>query len=200
MKSVTKQDPISALHEILKWSGSRPEWQRDALRRIVVNGMLDEKDINELGDLCRSKHKAPGINSLSVKAEPLNSSHIPPGPGLQASVTLVSVGNLQGVNRLPPSESIPFGVGPGITVVYGDNGTGKSGYARVIKKACRTRGAPPKIYCDAFAAGMTSPATGTIVCSIAGKYHTLAWQDGVPCDPCLANVFVFDAASADHYL
>jgi hypothetical protein len=101
MKSVTKQDPISALHELLKWSGSRPEWQRDALRRIVVNGTLDEKDISDLGDLCRSKRKAPGINNPSVKAEPLNSSHIPPGPGLQASVTLVSVGNFQGVNRLP---------------------------------------------------------------------------------------------------
>jgi len=28
----------SAIHEILNWSVNRPEWQRDALRRIVEKG------------------------------------------------------------------------------------------------------------------------------------------------------------------
>lgn len=26
-----------------------------------------------------------------------------------------------------------------MTVIYGDNGSGKSGYSRVLKRACRTR-------------------------------------------------------------
>ena len=38
-----------------------------------------------------------------------------------------------------------------MTIVYGDNGTGKSGYARVLKKTCRARGAPPVIRANAFA-------------------------------------------------
>ena len=50
--------PASALHELLAWSNARPEWLRDALRRIVVKGGVDDADIKELERICRAKHKA----------------------------------------------------------------------------------------------------------------------------------------------
>jgi hypothetical protein len=200
MESFMKQEPISALHEILKWSVSRPDWQRDALRRIIVKGALDENDIKELNQLCRSKHGIAPNTGMSVKARVLDKSHIPPEPGSEASVTLVSIGNLQNVNRLLSDQIIPFGAGPSVTIIYGDNGTGKSGYARVIKKVCRTRGAPPEIRPNAFASVSTYPPTGNVVCRVAGKDYPMLWQDGMPSDPHLANVFVFDALTADHYL
>jgi len=200
MEPLKKQSPISALHEILKWSASQPEWQQDALRRIVVKRTLDQTDIEELDRLCRAKHAAERVKALTVKANPLDASHIPAGPGSEACVTLVSIGNLRGVNRLPSDETIPFGGTPGLAVIYGDNGTGKSGYARVIKKACRTRGAPPEIRSNAFASVPSNPASGTIVCSVRGEDCPLTWKDDAPSDPRLANVLVFDALSADHYL
>ena len=104
------------------------------------------------------------------------------------------------VNRIPSDQTLPFGQAPGLTVVYGDNGSGKSGYARVIKKACRSRGAPPTIRPNAFAPSPAGPATAEIVCGLAGTNHPISWQDGVPSDVRLANVFVFDAATAEHYL
>jgi hypothetical protein len=113
---------------------------------------------------------------------------------------LVSIGNLRNVNRIPSDQTLPFGQAPGLTVVYGDNGSGKSGYARVIKKACRSRGAPPTIRPNAFAPSPAGPATAEIVCGLAGTNHPISWQDGVPSDVRLANVFVFDAATAEHYL
>jgi hypothetical protein len=200
MELPKKPMPISALHEILIWSTSRPQWQRDALRRIVVQGSVSAADINELDQLCRSKHELAQACATTLKAVPLDESHIPPGLGSQESVTLMSIGNLQGVNRLPSDQTIPFGVAPGLTVIYGDNGTGKSGYARVIKKACRTRGALPEVCPDVFAPSPAGPPSGVIVCLAGSTKHTLAWQDGVPSDARLANVFVFDASTADHYL
>ena len=200
MEKSINPKPISALHEILKWSASRPEWQRDALRRIIVKGSLDEIDIKELNQLCRAKHGIMQSTESIVKAEPLCASHIPPEPGAEASVTLVSIGNLQNVNRLPSDQTIPFGTNPSLTVIYGDNGTGKSGYARVIKKACRTRGALPEIRPNVFAEGPTNPPTGTVVCCIAGADHPLLWQDGTPSDSRLSNVFVFDSHTAENYL
>ena len=200
MEMRIKQKPISALHEILKWSASQPEWQRDALRRIIINGALDAVDIKELNHLCRVKHGILQATESIAKAEVLNESNIPPKPGLEESVTLVSIGNFQNVNRLPSDQTIPFGTGPSLTLIYGDNGTGKSGYARVIKKACRTRGALPEILPNAFAVLPTNPPTGTIVCRVAGTDYSLPWQDGTPSDPRLSNVFVFDAHTAEHYL
>ena len=47
---------MSVLEEILEWSESRPAWQRDALRRLVLNGELSDDDIRELSEICKSAH------------------------------------------------------------------------------------------------------------------------------------------------
>ena len=36
---------VMVLQEILEWSSDRPPWQRDALRRLVLNGELSDEDI-----------------------------------------------------------------------------------------------------------------------------------------------------------
>lgn len=177
---------------------NRPEWQQDALRRIVIKGDLDEADLKGLEKLCRAKHETVTTAESVPKSEPLDESHLPPSSGLESSVTLVSIGNLQRVNRLPSDQVLTFGIAPSLTVIYGDNGSGKSGYARVIKKACRTRGAPPVIRSNVFAVSTTAPATAEI--RIAGVDKPIPWTDGVASDGRLANVFVFDVSTAGHYL
>ena len=39
---------MNVLKEILEWSQGRPMWQRDALRRLVLNGELSDEDIGPL--------------------------------------------------------------------------------------------------------------------------------------------------------
>ena len=196
----TPSTAISALHEILKWSVNRPDWQRDALRRIVVKGVIDERDIKDFIRLCRAKYKADTSTEPAVSVELLAESHLPPGPGSEESVTLVSISNLQHVNRLLSDQIITFGTAPGLTVIYGDNGSGKSGYARVIKKACRARGASPTIHPNAFATTPTGVASASIVCRVASRDVPVAWMDSIASDSRLANVFVFDSSAAGHYL
>ena len=45
---------MNVLREILNWSIGRPDWQRDALRRLVQKGELDEADIDDLTEICKS--------------------------------------------------------------------------------------------------------------------------------------------------
>ena len=46
-----------ALQQILDWSQTRPNWQRDALRRLIINENLQESDIEELTAICKdSEH------------------------------------------------------------------------------------------------------------------------------------------------
>lgn len=200
MASKAPAAAVSAFHEILSWSADRPAWQRDALRRIVVNGTVDGADLEELERICRAKHSLDTSTAPPIGVDALALSHLPPGPGFEMSVTLVSIGNLRHFNRIPSDQTLIFGRAPGLTVIYGGNGSGKSGYARVIKKACRSRGAPPTIRPDAFAPSPAGPATAEIVCALAGTNHPISWQDGVSSDVRLANVFVFDAVAAEHYL
>ena len=58
----------------------------------------------------------------------------------------------------------------------------------------------PDILPDAFSTAAKGPASAAIVCRVAETDIPLTWIDGVASDPRLANVFVFDASSAGHYL
>lgn len=190
----------SPQHEIFKWSGTRPDWQRDALRRIVVQGTIGEVDVKELDRICRSKHGVDASKEPPIVATPIAKTHLPSAPGSQGSVSLVSIGKLKNVDRLPSDETLSFGGSPGLTIVYGDNGTGKSGYARILKKTCRARGAPPAIRANAFATPSSAKASAALEIRVGGTATPITWTDGLIPDQRLANVFVFDSACADHYL
>jgi hypothetical protein len=59
---------MSVLKEILDWSQERPVWQRDALRRLVVNGDFLEEDIQALTEICKESH---GLTE-PIEAAPLH--------------------------------------------------------------------------------------------------------------------------------
>lgn len=53
-------------------------------------------------------------------------------------MALCSIKNVEGVNALKAGQSLEFSP-QGITVVYGDNGSGKSGYIRIVKQISNAR-------------------------------------------------------------
>lgn len=191
----------SPLGEILKWSASRPVWQRDALRRILEKGTLDTTDIEELERIARSNLQNPAIKPTPIAAQPLAVTHLPSAPGTSDSVSLLSLSNLNNVNRLPDGSDLPLGTGQGLTIIYGGNGAGKSSYARIIKRACRARGTCQPITPNAFASRPSHvPASATIDFQFGNANVQATWTDGTPADRRLANVFVFDADCAEHYV
>ncbi len=99
------------------------------------------------------------------------------------------------MNALAPGERLSFGKS-GLTVIYGDNGAGKSGYARVLKQLCRARspkgeGILPNIY----AAASGTPAA-SIDFFIGAQKRSAAWTQGRPPDAMLSAVSVFDSRTA----
>ena len=200
MKTTAKPNKPSALHEILGWSPQRPPWQRDALRRIVLKRELDSTDLLDLERICRAAHGCDSGNTPPPTAIALGAAHLPPLPGTEGSVSLTAIGQMKHVNRLPSDQVLPLGPSPGLTVVYGGNGAGKSSYARVLKKACRARGAPPVIRPNAYAPAISTKASAEITFLADGAPCQTTWIDGVGADARLSNVFVFDSFSAEHYV
>jgi len=66
-------EKATVLEEILEWSQDRPAWQRDALRRLVVNGELSEGDIRDLSEICKSAY---GL-AEQQHSVPLAKDHVP---------------------------------------------------------------------------------------------------------------------------
>src|SRR5580698_9273687 len=132
-KNTGMPSPKTALEIILEWSYDRPAWQRDALRRIVQEQKLTETDITELVALCK-QGRTENAPASDLKPQPLEAGHLPANPGAGASISLTAIRNVSAVNNLTPGQILSFSP-TGITVVYGDNAAGKSGYARILKRA-----------------------------------------------------------------
>lgn len=186
----------SPFASILKWSTEWPLWQRDALRRIVQSGTLGGDDLKELATLCRAQHGLLDTDGSAPRSVPLDTTHIPGGQDGTVSVSLTSLSDLNNVGRLAFNQTINFGSSPGLTVIYGENGAGKSGYARVMKKACRARGTQQHIMPDVFAAAPSGRATAKITYRAGETETPVDWADGNVTDPRLGNIFVFDSFSA----
>ncbi|MFA5909278.1 MAG: AAA family ATPase [Vicinamibacterales bacterium] len=187
--------PKTVLDTILEWSKDRPAWQRDALRRIVSGGRLSDEDRKELLDLCKQGHGA----SVAIKPSPLTKGHLPANPGQGDSVSLVSVADVEGVNNLAPAQTLTFAQS-GITIIYGDNGTGKSGYSRILKRACRARHAG-KIEGNIYGQNVPARATATISYAIGRAAPAPEkWVDADRPHKTLSAVSVFDSECASVHI
>ena len=179
----------TAFEMILAWSAGRPAWQQDALRRIVASGTLGSEDIAELVRLCR---KGCGDTSVTLEAKPLAAAHLPASVATAQTISISAIRSVSAVNRLASGQVLPFAA-DGITVVYGDNGTGKSGYSRVLKRACRAR-FTTEILPNAFDPSAEKGATATIDYTVSGvpAQEPAIWSDADGPHSVLSAVSVFD--------
>lgn len=188
-------DPIrEALNDIVSWSVDLPAWQRDALRRLYAQRQLTTGDVVELYVLCRQVHDLLEAGETPLTAQPLDASHVPANWNTGGIVALKSLGHAKHVNALADDQTLNFSE-TGLTVVYGDNGAGKSGYGRVLKRACRARD-QEDILPNAYATSGGKPSA-RIKYSVSGSVQPeVAWQDGVAASPDLSNISVFDSKCA----
>jgi energy-coupling factor transporter ATP-binding protein EcfA2 len=191
-------DPIrAALNDIVTWSAGTPPlptWQRDALRRLYAQQKLSASDVEELYILCRQDHDLLEEGEAPLTVQPLDASHVPANWNTGGVVALKSIGHAKNVNALADDQTLNFAE-VGLTVVYGDNGAGKSGYGRVLKRACRARD-QEDILTNAYATPSGMPSA-RIKHSVAGTAQPeVAWQDGVAASPDLSNISVFDSKCA----
>ena len=186
--SYEQSGEAEALADILEWSKDCPLWQRDALRRLCTNGPLDDADLDELVLLCKSK----GMDSV-----PLDAKHIPDPKSTTTTVNLRAINGVKNINALKEDECLTFNR-LGLTVVYGDNGSGKSGYARILKKVCRARTQPKD---DAILPNIhkedPDPQEAVIDFCADEQNDTCFWSVDNTSDPRLSSVSIFDRHTAN---
>ena len=180
---------MDVLREILEWSKDRPNWQRDALRRLVLKGELDDADISALTEICKSAY---GIDSVR-EIDPFGMEHLPIEEASRGRVNVHSLFHKHGVNALAEDQTLNFC--SGLTVVYGDNAAGKSGYIRIFKSACRARGAEDIL--GNVLSETASPSRKVSIKYKVGDGPLLEWSGDD--DESIARVSVFDRHSEAVY-
>ena len=183
----------SALQQILAWTKRQDPWVSDAARRVVQSTELSPEDVTAVLNLCRRHHglRVPETAD-SLQPIPLEERHLPSGTGSASTTHLLGISNPAGVNALHPDANLVFEAA-GLTIIYGDNGSGKSGYARILKRACRARDRGTTIVPDIYASGSPASASASLPFERDGVGGVVEWQDAenAPASE-LSAVCVFD--------
>ncbi|MEY4579039.1 MAG: hypothetical protein RL701_3742, partial [Pseudomonadota bacterium] len=160
--------------DLLLWSKGLPIWQQELLRRVLGGGGLNDAHIDILAEAAIGEsEKQPS------PYEPLAPTDLPSVATLEKQYTLLAIQDLQNVNALRSDQKLTFG--RQLTVVYGDNGAGKSGYARVLKRVYRSR-VVDEVLADVHAETPTldGPSATFTVSAPDGVQHAVGWKDGFP--------------------
>lgn len=188
--------PKTIWDELNAWGASLSNWQRFIVSHAVRDGTLNDERVSEAYRLFLRDNK------LDAGDEEL--------PEIPATVTgraatagvsplvLHEMRALKNVNAIPETSSLTFGAG--LTVVYGHNGAGKSGFARMLSSACFSRSDPTiirNIYDDK---APDTPATAEfLVDKGAGTSEAIAFTVGDE-DADLQRISVFDSSVARVHL
>src|SRR3984885_3013835 len=186
---------MNLLQEILTWSQTLPTWQGDAISRLLRHKPLTQADTDDLYALLKSAHGM--ADPRKRVATPLSPAQVPTATP-EIPITLLAIKNLRHVNAMAEKHRLHFGAS-GMTVIYGENGSGKSGYSRVLKRACRARDQSEPIHPNANAP-TAGPAEADFEISVNGTFQELHWLDSTTPPAPLSSIAIFDTLCARAYL
>ena len=180
----------STSDDIRQWLHKQPEWLQDAAERLLKQDSLSPTDVKDLVARLRTAEgqKITVHRAFDSLARPSTAgSHL----------RLKSIGALTGIEGLAPRRPLTFGQ-KNLTVVYGHNGSGKSSYARLLKKVTgKPRASDLKS--NVFQA---EPVQGQCLFTyqLAGEDMSTEWVANAPPVEALRAVDIFDTDEAAHYL
>lgn len=189
---------MSILLEIFAWTQGLPAWQSDAVSRLLAKQILTTEDYDDLYALLKLAH---GIDDPKKRQpKPLTAEQIPAPIKVTRHVELSAIKNLLNVNAIAENQHLALSAS-GLTVIYGDNGSGKSGYSRVLKRACRARDQSEPIYPNAnLPIAKTGYAEAFFEIIVNGTVKEVVWREGKEAPPELSSFSIFDSRCARAYL
>lgn len=179
------------MHEKTKtWLLTQQDWLQETADKILAQGELSNADILSLCELLKTPEgqKIGGHRAFDALAL---------APVLAGELRLSAISSVTGIENLAPRDPLMFGRG-NLVVIYGHNGSGKSSYTRVLKKACgkpRAKSLKPNVFREAPADGKCN-----ITFQLGGKSESVEWPaNGAPIDA-IRGVDIFDSDEAGFYL
>lgn len=189
---------MSALDMIIQWArDDLYDWQQNSVRRLLTQGFLSVEDENEIFAMLKERKGIIDPKNPAKKPQSIKKGDISGAPSQKVKMTLKCINNLRNVNAIPNRANLAFGH-QGLNVIYGENATGKSGYARVLKRACKARDIEERLLPNVFEPKRGEPAEASFKVSINDEPDKeVPWQDGKKEEAgILSNICVFDSKCA----
>ena len=179
------------LDEIEAFFAVQPNWRRQIYNALVSNADLTEQLLAELTEECINNAGSPETSAAAtVLGKAAQKDESEPTP----IVRLRGIQSVQNVAKLAPGQSLSFAP-DGLTIIYGDNGAGKTGYERILRQVCRARGPSPVLRGNVFADAQPR-VSAQIIFSVNGNDAQLSIPSAPTGDNPLRHISIFDTGAA----
>ena len=182
--------PRSALAD---WANDKEEWVRQIVAVVLAT------------DAALARDPARSVFELFLQENQFTPRSLPPIPQLaaagdeeqnQPALTLTRLSNVLGVNALVPGQSIEFNAG--LTLLFGENAAGKTGYARILKALAGSRSIDEILPDIAETESQHSPSAD-IDYRLGDEALTRSWRGEKDMEP-FSRTLVFDNPAAALHL
>ena len=189
---------MTILEEIIAWGKKQDVWLQDALVRLLKNGNYKNLDVKNVTELLL--HKCGVIEETSVTPMALPElENITGSKEEHKEITIKKVHSLKKINALTESGELEFAE-RGLTIIYGTNGSGKSGYSRVLKKCCRARSVDeilPNVFSEVEERERAGEQEATIDYALDSgngrlMNESFTWKDNKEAPAALKQIWVYD--------
>ena len=123
------QQAITLETEVKKFADELPYWAKFLAEKILSGNDITDNDIDTSYSYLLEQLK---LKEETEKPEITIDYNTANTGKHRADLILTKLENVEGVNALAENQIIEFS--PNLTIIYGANGSGKSGYVRLLKK------------------------------------------------------------------
>jgi len=182
----TKETEMDIQKEVTDWFNALKGWQTELAYRILTKN-IEESDIADIITMVKSNV------TFVDKAFPnfVKSTD-------EKQIRLLSIESIQNIESLAPRNPLIFEKDKNLIVIYGSNGSGKSGYTKIIKKISgkpRAKDLKPNVYNEGSNGGKC-----TIKYTIDGIEEAKEWIINDNSISNLAGIDVFDTNTGNSYV
>lgn len=175
---------------IIKWLHGQQDWLQQATETLLTDGFLSDTKLDELVAYLKTSEGQEVTNHRQFDGLATHAT-------AAGELRLTEIGDISGIENLAPRQPLNFGTG-NLCVIYGHNGSGKSGYTRLLTKVCG------KPQADDLKPNVFEAPPAERRCKVRysenGVASDVEWPaNSAPIDA-LRSVDIFDAETAVAYL
>lgn len=174
---------------LVDWANNQDAWVRQLVAESILSRQEPGEDILEqvyvtfLAEKGLSGQPLPVVPTLELDAVE---------PSQDDTLELSRLYEVEHVNALAPEQTLEFDAD--LTVLFGQNGSGKTGYARILKRISAVR-TPEDILPNAHAPAATATTpSARIEYRLSGQAHSVHWMNEAGLAP-FTRISVFDSAA-----
>ena len=176
---------------VLTWLHTQKDWLQEATSKVLTQDEISDTDIDALVLLLKS---TAGQTVTTTRTFPSLTTTTTP-----TTLRLNAISEVKGIDSLAPRNPLAFGT-DNLTVIYGNNGSGKSGYTRILKRATGKANAK-ELKSNVYVSPVPTDRSCKIKYTLGGTTPTeIVWNaTDAPIND-LLGVDIFDSDNATNYL